>query len=267
MALCDTVKDLKELWQLDPAIAFLNHGSFGATPKSILADQCRLHRYIESQPVRFYQRDIESMLDLSREKLAAFLGADAEGVVFVPNATTGVNAVLRSLQFGRGDEILITNHEYNACKNVAEFVAARHGATVRVVDVPLMGVTPKAVRDIVLGAVTKKTRLLMIDHVTSPTALVFPVKDIIDGLKGTGVEVLVDGAHAPGMVPLNLTTLGAHYYTGNCHKWLCSPKGAGFLYVREDRRRQVRPVTISHGANSERTDRTIFRQSSTDRDG
>ncbi len=260
MVLCDTVSDLKELWQLDPSFTFLNHGSFGATPKSILAEQYRLHLHIESQPVRFYQREIESMLDASREKLATLLGVDAEGVVFVPNATTGVNAVLRSLRFAPGEEILITDHEYNACRNAAEFVAKRDGATVRVVDVPLAGVTPQRVKDLVLGAVTKKTRLLMIDHVTSPTALIFPVQEIIDGLDGTGVEVLVDGAHAPGMVPLDLTTLGAHYYTGNCHKWLCSPKGAAFLYVREDKRPQVRPVTISHGANSRRTDRTIFRQ-------
>lgn len=256
----DDTGNLKGLWPLDPDFTFLNHGSFGATPKSVLQAQYRLRQHIDSQPVRFYQRELESMLDSSRLKLASLLGADPRGMVFVPNATTGVNAVLRSLRFVPGDEILTTDHVYNACKNACEFVAARDGAKVRVVHVPFPVGSSGEVRDTILGAVTRKTKLLLIDHITSPTALIFPVADIVEALAGSETDVLVDGAHAPGMIPLDLVSLGAAYYTGNCHKWLCSPKGAAFLYVREDKRKHVRPVTISHGANSKRTGRSPLLQ-------
>lgn len=249
-------KNLRELWQLDPACVFLNHGSYGATPRSVLAEQYRLHLHIDSEPVRFFRLELEGYLDAARERLAQFVGADTEGIVFVPNATTGVNAVLQSTKFKPGDEILTTNHAYNACKNAADFVARRDGASVRVVDVPFPMSSSREVVDAVLSGVNDRTKLLMIDHITSPTAIVFPVQDIIDALEGSGVEILVDGAHAPGMLPLDLATMGMAYYTGNCHKWLCAPKGAAFLYVREDKRHQVRPVTISHGANSTRTDRS-----------
>jgi len=249
-------KDLRELWQLDPAYVFLNHGSYGATPKSVLYEQHRLHLHIDSEPVRFFRLELEDYLDAAREKLADFVGADRDGIVFVPNATTGVNAVLRSTKFKPGDEILTTDHAYNACKNAADFVAQRDGATVKVVHIPYPMSSPKQVVDAVLSGVTDRTRFLMIDHVTSPTAVVFPVQKIIDALEGSEIDILIDGAHAPGMLPLDLTTMGMAYYTGNCHKWLCAPKGAAFLYVREDKRGQVRPVTISHGANSTRSDKS-----------
>ncbi len=260
MALCDTVSDLKTLWQLDSGFTFLNHGSFGAAPIQILLEQYKLQLHIDRQPVRFFQRELDCMLDSSRKALSKFLAADPAGLAFVPNATTGVNAVLRSLHFDKGDEILTTDHTYNACQNAVNFVAERYGAKARVVQVPFKDITPDKVRDIVLGAVSKNTRLLLIDHITSPTALIFPIKDIVDQLKGSKVRVLVDGAHAPGMIPLQLDSIGAHYYTGNCHKWLCCPKGSAFLYVREDLRQEIRPVTISHGANSRRTHKSIFLQ-------
>jgi isopenicillin-N epimerase len=252
------VGDVRDLWNLDRSFTFLNHGSYGATPKSIVEERYRLLLHIESEPVRYYSREIDSLLAKARQRLASFLGADPEGLVFVPNATTGVNTVLRSLHFRPGDDILVTDHVYNACNNAAQFVAKKAGANVVTVHIPFPIRSPETVMELVLAGITPRTRLVLIDHVTSPTALVFPIGDIIKELRPKGVEVMVDGAHAPGMLPLNLKDLGAAYYTGNCHKWLCAPKGSAFLYLREDVRSGIRPLTISHGANSARTDKSFL---------
>ena len=249
---------MRDLWNLDPSFTFLNHGSYGAMPKSVIEAQHRLRLHVESQPVRHFQRETDSLLDKARTALAGFLGADPAGLVFVSNATTGVNTVLKSLQFQPGDEILVTDHIYNACNNAAEFVARQAGAKVVTVHIPFPVASSDDVKERVLAGVTPRTRLLLIDHVTSPTALVFPVAEIIQELRPRGIEVMVDGAHAPGMLPLNLQGLGATYYTGNCHKWLCAPKGSAFLYLSEEVRSKVRPLTISHGANSTRTDKSFL---------
>ncbi|MCY7322681.1 MAG: aminotransferase class V-fold PLP-dependent enzyme [Phormidesmis sp. CAN_BIN36] len=248
-----------EYWSLDPAIVFLNHGSFGACPRPVLALQQQLRQRIERQPLQFFGRDLEYLLDQARIDLAAFVGADADDLAFVPNATTGINTILRSLTFEPEDELLTTNQEYNACRNALDFVAARSGAKIVVAEIPYPIESAQQAIEPILRAVSSKTRLALLDHITSQTGLVFPIAEIIRLLTAQGVDTLIDGAHAPGMVALDLSAIAPTYYTGNCHKWLCSPKGAAFLYVRRDKQFKIRPLTISHGANSPRRDRSRFR--------
>jgi isopenicillin-N epimerase len=242
--------DLAPLWPLDPSITFLNHGSFGSCPRSVLASQRELRDRLEAQPIQFLARDLNGLLGSAREALGAFVGADPDDLAFVTNATGAVNAVLRSLHFRPGDEILTDDHEYNAILNIVRHVATGQGARVVVARIPFPVHAEDDVVDAFLGAVTERTRLAVLSHVTSPTALVFPVRRIVAELAARGVETFVDGAHAPGMVPLDIDAVGAAWYTGNLHKWVCAPKGAGFLHARRDRQDGVRPTTISHGANA-----------------
>lgn len=247
-----------KLWRLDPDITFLNHGSFGACPARVLEFQSECRARLEKRPVQYLVRELEAGLDAARAVLAQFCGAGSEDLVFVPNATAGINTVLRSLPFQAGDELLVTDHAYNACRNALNFAAERAGARVIVARLPFPFRHPDDLVAAILNAVTPRTRLALVDHVTSPTAVVLPIRRIVAQLSRLGVDTLVDGAHAPGMVPLNLNELAATYYTGNCHKWLCAPKSAGFLHVRRDKQKLMRPLTISHGANSTRSGRSRF---------
>jgi len=242
-------------WRLDPEVTFLNHGSFGACPVPVLEAQRVLVDELEAGPIRFLHSTFETRLDAARSEVAAFLGADPEGVVFVPNSTTGVSTVLRSLRFAPGDELLTTNHEYNAVLNAQREVARASGARVVVARLPFEIESSRQVVETVLAAVTPRTRLAVISQVTSPTATILPIAELVRELDVRGVDTLVDGAHAPGMVPLDLDALRAAYWTGNGHKWLCGPKGSGVLVVRAERRNRIHALAISHGFNDRRPDR------------
>ncbi len=250
--------DFRGLWGLDPEVRFLNHGSYGACPRAVLALQAELRARMETQPVQFLGRDLQDLLDQARAKVAAFVGAEPEDLVFVSNATTGVNTFLRSFALSAGDEILVTDHSYNACRNAVNFEAERQGATVAVARVPFPLMSEDEVVAAIVGCVTDRTRLALIDHVTSPTALVFPIERIVQELAARGVETIVDGAHAPGMVEVDIGRLGAAAYTANAPKWRCAPKGAAFLSVRPDLQSRVRPLVISHGANAPPGPRSRF---------
>ena len=246
------------MWQIDPDVTYLNHGSFGAVPLPVAEFRSTLLAEIERNPVRFLANDLEVRLDSARRKLASFVGADPAGLVFVDNATTGVNTALRHLgrSIGPGDEIMVTDHEYNACVNAARAIARDTGADVVTTPVPFPVGSASEVVDAVTSALTERTRILLIDHVTSATALVLPIEEIVAAANARGVEVIVDGAHAPGMIPLNLADLDVAFYTGNGHKWMCAPKGAAFLSVAPRHRESMEPMVISHGWNDERAGRS-----------
>lgn len=235
-------------WQLDPSVLFLNHGSFGACPTAVLEMQQRLRARMESEPVRFFLRDVPELMAHARGAVSSLVGADPEGLVFVDNATTGVNTALSVLPLREGDHLLTTDHAYNACKNALDVTCQRAGAEVDVVKLPRL-LTADGVLEAVLAGVTPRTRFALIDHITSATAAVLPVAPLVAALAARGVEVIIDGAHAPGQVDIDVMGLDAAFYTGNLHKWLCTPKSAAFLWVREDWRAQTRPLVTSHGHN------------------
>lgn len=247
------------LWGLEEDRVFLNHGSFGATPTAIREEQRKWQDLMENEPVRFFEDLMPGILQTTREKLASFLSCDADDLALVENATSGVNTVLRSLQFAPGDEILVPDHAYQACRNTIDFVAQRWGAKVVTVNIPFPINDPQQAVDAIMGGVTDQTRLAMIDTVTSPTGLLMPFEQLVSMLEGRGVEVMLDAAHGIGMVPLNLNELGASYTTSNCHKWLCAPKGSAFLHVRKDKQAAIHPLTISHGMTFPLGDTTRFR--------
>lgn len=238
--------NLLDRWFLRPDVAFLNHGSFGAVPRAVLEAQDAIRRQIEAEPVEMLWRRYAPAIAQVKSDLADFLGATPDALGLVTNATEATNAVLASIPLVPGDQILTTTHVYNAARQAMKHAASRTGATYHEIDLPTPIHHAQQITDRITAALTDRTRLLVIDHVTSPTALVFPVEQVVAACRERGVAVLVDGAHAPGMVPLHLDALGATFYTGNLHKWCCCPRGSAFLWVHPSHRDKIHPLSISH---------------------
>lgn len=240
----DDWPQVRALWDLDPSVTFLNHGSFGATPRSVLQAQSALRAEMEAQPVRFLDRELPARLADVRAEVAAFLDADPGGLVFVPNATTGVAAVLASMTLRAGDEVVITDHAYNAVRLAAAVACARAGA--RLVVAPL-DPTGADIAGSLRPHLTRRTTLAIVDHVASWNGLVLDATAVVATCRAAGVPVLIDAAHAPGMLPVSLRTLAPDLWVGNLHKWVCAPKGSGALWVAPHLRDRIRPAITSHG--------------------
>lgn len=244
---------LKTDFLLDPDVIFLNHGSFGATPKPVFADYQAWQLKLERQPVKFIQEMLWPLLADARQKLGDFVGAKANDLVFIPNATFGLNVVARSLTFTPEDEVLTTNHEYGACDNVWQFLSLKQGFCIvrQPIEVPVT--TPEAMVTQLWQGVTPRTRIIFLSHISSSTSLCFPVAEICRRARAAGILTIIDGAHVPGQMPLDLQTIDPDFYFGNLHKWLCSPKGSAFLYARADQQSKIEPLVVGWGWGPERT--------------
>jgi isopenicillin-N epimerase len=242
---------MRDLFLLDPDVIFLNHGSFGACPKPVFDEYQRRQRDLERQPVEFLGRRLDGLLAESRARLAAYLGTQPDNLVYVQNATAGVNTVARSLigahRLQPGDQILTTDHEYGACDNTWRFIAELSGLDYVRQHIPLPYTDADAMVEALWQGVTSRTRVIYLSHITSCTGVIFPIEAICRRAREAGIITVIDGAHAPGQIPLDLDVLGADYYTGNLHKWLCAPKGAAFLYVRPEHQAEIAPLVISWG--------------------
>lgn len=238
---------IRHEWPLDWTKLTVNHGAFGATPKVVLAAQAEWRDRMEAQPSIFMRRVLPDALRASAETLALFLGARGEDIAFVDNATTGCNAVLRSLDLKEGDEIVLHSQAYGAVLNTVRYVAKRSGARIVEVDLPFPGSDVTAFATRFAAALGPRTRIAVVDHITSPSALLLPVNEIARLCREANVPLLVDGAHGPGHTEIDLGAIDADWYVGNCHKWLAAPKGCAFLWSRRERQQGLHPTTISHG--------------------
>ncbi|MBP6015706.1 MAG: aminotransferase class V-fold PLP-dependent enzyme [Candidatus Promineofilum sp.] len=244
---------LQDEFLLDPDVVFLNHGSFGATPRPVFEAYQAWQRRLEWQPVQFLGTDIGQYLAEARTALGLYLNADANDLVYVPNATFGVNVVARSLRLGPGDEVLASDHEYGACENAWLYMSRERGFRYVRRPIPLPLPSDADIMEQFWAGVTPRTKVIFLSHITSPTAVRFPVEAICARARQAGILTVIDGAHAPGQIPLDLAAVGADFYAGNCHKWLCAPKGAGFLHARPEVQSLIEPLIIGWGWGAERT--------------
>lgn len=241
--------NLAQQFLLDPDVLFLNHGSFGACPRPVFEDYQRWQLKLERQPVEFLdsRRGLKANLHVAREALAKELNTAPDNIAQVSNATTGLNVVIQSLPLQPGDEILTTNHEYNALEKTWIYVARKTGAKVVVMQVDLPLTSAQDFHNAVARGFSERTKVLFLSHITSPTALLFPIESLVAEARSRGVFSVIDGAHTPGHIPLDLEAIGADFYSGNCHKWLMSPKGSAFVYCRPEWQAMIDPLVISHG--------------------
>jgi isopenicillin-N epimerase len=247
---CPALPIYADEFLLRPGIAFMNHGSFGACPRPVFATYQDWQLKLEEQPVEFLGRRINSLLAEARARLASYLGTHADSLVYVPNATYGVNIVARSLDLQPGDQVLATNHEYGAADRAWRFNCRQRGACYINQPIALPVESEDAIVEQLWAGVTERTRVIFLSHITSPTALILPVAEICRRARESGILTVIDGAHAPGQIDLALDALGADFYTGNCHKWMNAPKSAGFLYARPERQALLHPLVVSWGWES-----------------
>lgn len=245
-------------WALDPNITFLNHGSYGSTPRSVLEVQAEYRARMERDPARFFKVDLERLMDGVRERIGAFVNCRAADIAPMPNATVALCMVIHNTPLGPGDEVLITDHEYMSIQNELERVCARTGAKVVRAKIPFPIQNQQQVTDAVLAAASPRTKLAILAHITSATSLIFPVAPITRALMARGIEVCLDGAHTPGQIQVDIRGLAPTYYVGSFHKWLSAPKGTGFLYVRSDKQPGFRPWALSSRAHKVRPERALF---------
>ena len=241
------MKNLHSLFQLDPDVVFLNHGSFGATPRPVMDVYQAWQRQLERQPVRFLVTELPDLLVEARTVLADYVGATVDDVAFIPNATFGVNLIARSLILGPGDEVLTTDHEYGACDNVWSFLSQKQGFTYKKQPISLPVQPAEAIVEQFWQGVTEQTKVIFISHVSSATAVQFPIEQICARARRAGILTIVDGAHAVGQIPLDMAVIGADFYLSNAHKWLCSPKGSAFIYARREKQHLLEPLVVSWG--------------------
>jgi isopenicillin-N epimerase len=257
-ALSLPLPEIAAQFQLRPDVAFLNHGSFGACPRPVFEQYQQWQRELESEPVQFLGRRISSLLAEARAALAAYVGTAPDNLVFVPNATFGVNIVARSLVLGPGDEVLTSDHEYGAVDRTWRFLSGQRGFRYVSQAVPTPLGTPEEFVEQLWAGVNERTRVIALSHITSPTALIFPVAEVCRRAREAGILTVIDGAHAPGQVDLDLDAIGADFYTGNCHKWLCAPKGAALLYARPEHQARLAPLVVSWGYESQAPSGSTF---------
>lgn len=240
----------RDMFLLRPGITYLNHGSFGACPRPVFEHYQQVQRDIEAQPVEFLGREYYDRLAEARGSLARFLGAGPDDLIFVTNATTGLNIVARSLDLQPGDEILSTDHEYGALDRTWRFLCKKSGARYIRQPIPLPLSDPQEIIDAVWSGKTNRTKVLFLSHITASTAMIFPVAELVRRGREAGLITIIDGAHVPGQMELDLTALGADFYAGNCHKWMMAPKGAAFLHARPEVQHLVEPLVVSWGYES-----------------
>ncbi|MBC8312523.1 MAG: aminotransferase class V-fold PLP-dependent enzyme [Candidatus Marinimicrobia bacterium] len=250
--------DLKELFPLKRDLTFLNHGSFGSCPSPIFDEFQRFQRLLESQPIAFLDEHISQNILTAQQALSTFINCDADDIVFFTNPTTAINEVMRSIPLIDGDEVLSSTHEYGALDKAWDFICKKRGATHVKADIPNPIPSKAAFIDAFVSAITSRTKVIFISHITSSTGLIFPIEEIIKIAQQKNIMTIVDGAHVPGHIPLDLTNLGADIYTGTCHKWLLCPKGTSFLFVKKELQHQIEPLIVSWGYENPEFSRTPF---------